>query len=226
MSAQEQGGRRVETDTETAEDRADDQGETWSEHAVSEGAGDTEEAWAEDAAMHVSDAEAAGVVEEEPQDDLEASLTQALAERDELRDRLMRALAETENVRKRAERDVKDAQAYGGTKLARDVLDVYDNLGRALEAADDGAREAAGPVMEGIDLTRRALLAAFEKHKIEAVAPEVGDKFDPKVHQAMFEAPVPNAEPGTVIQVMQTGFTIAGRLLRPAMVGVAAAAPA
>ena len=160
------------------------------------------------------------MVEEEPQDDLEASLTQALAERDELRDRLMRALAETENVRKRAERDVKDAQAYGGTKLARDVLDVYDNLGRALEAADDGAREAAGPVMEGIDLTRRALLAAFEKHKIEAVAPEVGDKFDPKHHEAMFEAPVPGTVAGEIIQVAAEGFMLHDRLLRPAQVGV------
>ena len=222
MNAQHEGGRKVETETEMAEDRADDQGETWSEHAVGEGAGDTEEDWAEDAAMHIADAEAAGVVEEDPEDDLEASLTQALAERDELRDRLMRALAETENVRKRAERDVKDAQAYGGTRLARDLLDVYDNLGRALEAADETTKAAAGPVIEGVELTRRALLAAFEKHKIETVTPELGDKFDPKLHQAMFEAPVPDAQPGTVIQVMQSGFTIAGRLLRPAMVGVSA----
>ena len=222
MNDQTDGGRRTETETETEEDRVEDMGESWNEHAMREGAGDSEEDWAEDAAMHVADAEAAGVVEEEPQDDMEAALTAALAERDELRDRLMRALAEMENLRKRAERDVKDAQAYAGTKLARDLLDVYDNLGRALEASDDAAKAAAGPVIEGVELTQRALLSAFEKHKIETVTPALGDKFDPQLHQAMFEAPVPDAEPGSVIQVMQTGFTIAGRLLRPAMVGVAA----
>ena len=221
MSDQGQGGRKAETE----EEMADDLGESWGEHTVSEGAGDTEEDWAEDAAMHVSDAEEAGVVEEDPADDLESSLTAALAERDELRDRLMRSLAEMENLRKRAERDVKDARDYAGTKLARDLLDVYDNLGRALEAADETTKTAAGPVIEGVELTQRALLSAFEKHKIEKVVPEVGDKFDPKVHQAMFEAPVDGAAPGSVIQVMQTGFTIAGRLLRPAMVGVAAAKP-
>ncbi|MGM0585664.1 MAG: nucleotide exchange factor GrpE [Pseudomonadota bacterium] len=188
-----------------------------------EGADDEIGPDAETAALHETDAEGAGVVDEAPADDLEESLTAALAERDELRDRLMRALAETENVRKRAERDVKDAQAYGGTKLARDILAVYDNLGRALEAANDEARAAAGPVIEGVELTRRELLGAFEKHRIEKVSPEVGEKFDPKLHQAMFEAPAPGAQPGTVIQVMQEGFTIAGRLLRPAMVGVAAA---
>lgn len=215
------------TDGKTRDDddmhAAENRGESAAEAAMGEGAGDVSEPWAEDAAMHISDAEGAGVVEEEPVDDMEAALTTALAERDELRERLMRALAETENVRKRAERDVKDAQAYAGTKLARDLLGVYDNLGRALDTIDDGARAAAGPVIEGIELTQRELLSAFAKHKIEAVAPEIGDKFDAKVHQAMFEAPVPGATPGTVIQVMATGFTISGRLLRPAMVGVAAA---
>ncbi|MGG7567522.1 nucleotide exchange factor GrpE [Rhodovulum sp. DZ06] len=145
------------------------------------------------------------------------------AERDELRDRLMRSLAEAENIRKRAERDRKDAEAYGGTKLARDLLAVHDNLGRAVASVDDGAREAAAALIEGVELTQKELLSAFAKHRIEVVAPEVGEKFDPKMHQAMFEAPVPHARPGCVIQVMQDGFMIADRLLRPAMVGVAAA---
>ena len=157
---------------------------------------------------------------------LEERLETALAERDELRDRLMRALAEAENIRKRAERDVRDAQAYGGTKLARDVLAVHDNLDRALSAVDDAARAAAGPVIEGVELTRRELLNAFAKHGIAPVTPAAGDRFDPKIHQAMFEAPVPGAPAGSVIQVMQPGFTIAGRLLRPALVGVAAATAA
>lgn len=181
------------------------------------------------------DRDAAARAEEEAQlqaeadaeaESAEARLQQALAERDQLRDQLLRALAETENVRKRAERDVKDAQAYGGARLARDLLAVHDNLDRALAAADDEARKAAGPVIEGVELTRRELLNAFAKHAIEPVEPAEGDRFDPQRHQAMFEAPVPGAAPGTVIEVLQTGFTIAGRLLRPAMVGVAAAAPA
>ncbi|MEM7268614.1 MAG: nucleotide exchange factor GrpE [Pseudomonadota bacterium] len=146
------------------------------------------------------------------------------AERDELKDKLMRALAEAENTRRRAERDRKDAEAFGGTKLARDLLEVHDNFGRALASADDAAKEHAASLIEGVELTQKGLLAAFAKHKIEMVSPEPGEKFDPNLHQAMFEAPIPGAEPGSIIEVMQAGFTIAGRLLRPALVGVAKAA--
>jgi len=147
------------------------------------------------------------------------------AENAELKDRLLRALAETENVRRRAERDRKDAEAYAGTRLARDLLQVYDNLDRALSHVDEGLREQAQSFIEGVELTQRELLNAFSKHKIAKVTPAVGEKFDPNLHQAMFEAPIPGAEPGTVIEVMQAGFTIADRLLRPAMVGVAKAMP-
>ncbi len=147
------------------------------------------------------------------------------AERDELKDKLMRSLAEAENTRRRAERDRKDAEAFGGTKLARDLLEVHDNFDRALASADDAAKEHAASLIEGVELTQRGLLSAFAKHKIEKVAPEVGEKFDANFHQAMFEAPIPGAEPNTVIEVMQAGFTISGRLLRPALVGVAKAAP-
>ena len=143
----------------------------------------------------------------------------------ELKDKLLRALAESENVRRRAERDRKDAEAYGSTKLARDLLGVHDSLARTLEATDDTMREQAKGFVEGIELTQRELLNAFAKHKIEPVIPAKGEKFDPNRHQAMFEAPIPGAEPGTVIEVMQAGFTIADRLLRPALVGVARAAP-
>jgi molecular chaperone GrpE len=143
----------------------------------------------------------------------------------ELKDRLLRALAESENVRRRAERDRKDAEAYGGTRLARDLLGVHDSLARTLEATDDAMREQAKGFVEGVELTQRELLNAFSKHKIEKVVPAMGEKFDPNRHQAMFEAPIPGAEPGTVIEVMQAGFTIADRLLRPALVGVARAAP-
>jgi molecular chaperone GrpE len=143
----------------------------------------------------------------------------------ELKDKLLRALAESENIRRRAERDRKDAEAYGGTKLARDLLAVYDNLDRALSHVDDATREKATSFIEGVELTQRELLNAFSKHKIAKVTPAMGEKFDPNRHQAMFEAPIPGADPGTVIEVMQAGFTIADRLLRPALVGVAKAAP-
>lgn len=156
---------------------------------------------------------------------LRAELEALTTERDELRERMMRALAETENVRRRAERDRKDAETYSGTKLARDLLSVHDNLARALEAADDALRNSHAGFLEGVELTQRELLNAFAKHKIALLEPQIGEKFDPNRHQAMFEAPVPGAEPGTVIEVMQPGFLIADRLLRPALVGVARAAP-
>ncbi|MBL3573944.1 nucleotide exchange factor GrpE [Rhodovulum sulfidophilum] len=142
------------------------------------------------------------------------------AERDELRDRFMRALADAENARKRADRDRREAEDYGGSKLARDMLPVYDNLSRALEVVTDEQREANAALLEGVELTLRELLNVFAKHGIERVAPEAGDKFDPQLHQAMFEAPVPETRAGDIIQVMAVGFMLHDRLLRPAQVGV------
>ncbi|MEM1277334.1 MAG: nucleotide exchange factor GrpE [Pseudomonadota bacterium] len=159
------------------------------------------------------------------EDRLAAATAELSAERDEYKDRMMRALAEAENVRRRAERDQRDAQLYGGTRLARDLLTVYDNLSRALDAADDGLRETHSGFLEGVELTQRELVNAFGKHKIQAVMPEAGDKFDPNRHQAMFEAAIPGAETGSIIEVMQAGFVIGERLLRPALVGIAKAAP-
>ncbi|MEM7499439.1 MAG: nucleotide exchange factor GrpE [Pseudomonadota bacterium] len=158
-------------------------------------------------------------------DEQGARVAELEAERDEIKDRLLRSLAEAENVRRRAERDRKDAEAFGGTRLARDLLAVYDALDRAVSLADEELRKNHGSFVEGVELTRKALLDAFAKHKIEKVEPEKGEKFDPKIHEAMFEAPVPGAEPGTVIEVMEAGFTISGRILRGARVGVARAAP-
>ena len=152
-------------------------------------------------------------------------ITQLEAERDELKDKLLRALAEAENTRRRAERDRRDAETYGGTRLARDLMAVHDSLDRALAHVDDKLRAEAEGFIEGVELTQRELLNAFAKHKIEKVSPAMGEKFDPNLHQAMFEAPIPGATPGTVIEVMQAGFTIAGRLLRPALVAVAKAVP-
>jgi len=160
-------------------------------------------------------------IEEQELADLEPpSLEELEDENRQLKDRLMRAMAETENMRKRGERDRREAEAYGGTKLARDLLSVHDNLGRALENIDDKLREEFAALAEGLELTQRELLSVFEKHKIVKVEPKPGDRFDPKLHQAMFEAPVPNTVKGTVIQTMAPGFTIAGRLIRAAQVGV------
>lgn len=158
-------------------------------------------------------------------DPMAETIARLEAECAELKDKWTRQLAETENVRRRAERDRQDAQTYGGTKLARDLLSVYDNLDRTLQAADDDLRETASAFIEGVELTGRELLNAFSKHKIEKITPEIGEKFDPNRHQAMFEAPIPGAQPNTVIECMQSGFVIADRLLRPAMVGVAKAMP-
>jgi molecular chaperone GrpE len=158
--------------------------------------------------------------------DAETAIAALEAERDELKKKVMYALAETENLRKRAERDRRDAETYGGTRLARDLLSVHDNLVRAMESADEALRAQAPAFFEGLELTQRELLNAFQKHKIEKVLPAPGDRFDPNLHQAMFEAPIPGAESGAIIEVMQAGFTISGRLLRPALVGVAKAAAA
>jgi len=152
--------------------------------------------------------------------DLEAELDALRAERDELRDRFMRALADAENTRKRADRDRREAEAYGASRLARDLLPVYDNLKRALDAVPEEQRAAAGALLDGVELTMRELLNIFSRHGISRIAPEPGEPFDPNLHQAMFEAPVPDIPGGGIIQVMTEGFLLHDRLLRPAQVGV------
>jgi molecular chaperone GrpE len=141
-------------------------------------------------------------------------------ERDDYRDKFMRALADSENVRKRADRDRREAENYGGSKLARDMLPVFDNLRRALQASEDSDKDVNGPLLEGVELTMRELISVFKKHGIDPITPEVGDKFDPQFHQAMFEAPVPGTKAGEIIQVTADGFMLHDRLLRPAQVGV------
>ena len=132
----------------------------------------------------------------------------------------MRALADAENARKRGDKARREAEQYGGSKLARDMLPVYDNMKRALEAASDEQKEVAGALIEGVELTMRALLDVFNKHGIRIVSPEVGDRFDPQIHEAMFEAPLPGTKAGEIIQVSAEGFMLHDRLLRPAQVGV------
>jgi molecular chaperone GrpE len=145
----------------------------------------------------------------------------------ELKDRLLRTLAEMENLRGRTAREIEDARKYAVTGFARDVLEVADNLGRALASVPQEAREtdeAVRNLMLGVEMTQRSLLTALEKHKVRRVAPQKGDRFDPNLHQAMFEVPTDQQAPGTIAEVMQAGYVLADRLLRPALVGVAKAA--
>lgn len=142
------------------------------------------------------------------------------AERDEMRDRWLRAMADAENARKRGDRDRREGEQYGGSKLARDLLPVYDNLTRALEAASSDTSGVDKALVEGVELTMRELVNIFAKHAITKITPQPGDAFDPQLHQAMFEAPLPGTRAGEIIQVMTDGFMLHDRLLRPAQVGV------
>ncbi|WP_134724936.1 nucleotide exchange factor GrpE [Paracoccus luteus] len=154
-----------------------------------------------------------------PSADAEA-LAAATAERDEYRDRFMRALADAENARKRADKDRREAENYGGSRLARDLLPVHDALTRALDAAGDDQPAAAAALIEGVELTLRELENVFSRHGIRVIAPAIGERFDPQLHEAMFEAPVPGTSAGDIIQVMASGFMLHDRLLRAAQVGV------
>lgn len=164
----------------------------------------------------------------EPSADLpeapEALLEAARAEAAGLKDQLLRTLAEMENLRRRTEREITDARSYAVTAFARDVLSVADNLSRALSAVPAGAEgEGLAGLVEGVGMTERELIKTLERHGVQKVDP-VGEKFDPNFHQAMFEVPVDEASGGTVVQVVQAGFRIRDRVLRPALVGVGRAA--
>jgi molecular chaperone GrpE len=152
---------------------------------------------------------------------LELEQIQALtAERDEYRDKFMRALADAENSRKRADRDRREAEQYGSTRLARDLLPVFDNLNRALQAVTEDQRAQYASLIEGVDLTLRELTNVMTRHGMKPISPTAGDQFDPQLHQAMFEAALPGTKAGQIIQVMTEGFMLHDRLLRPAQVGV------
>ena len=151
-------------------------------------------------------------------DDIEIDTLRA--ERDQFRDRFMRALADAENARKRADKDRREAENYGGSKLSRDLLPLYDNMKRALEAATADQKAVSAALIEGIELTMRELVNVFGRHGITPITPQVGDKFDPKQHEALFEAPLPATQAGNIIQVSTEGFMLHDRLLRPAQVGV------
>ncbi len=168
---------------------------------------------------------AAAPAPEVPAEPAEADDALALAQREaaDARDRALRALAELENYRRRADKERQDTAKYAVAAFARDVLPVVDNLRRALDTVTADARKAEpglDALAAGVELTERELLTAFERHGIVKVDPK-GEAFDPNLHQAMMEIEDPSVAPGTVVQVMQAGYTLHDRLLRPALVGVA-----
>jgi molecular chaperone GrpE len=157
-------------------------------------------------------------------DDPEVGSVEALAkEAAGSRDKMLRTLAEMENLRKRTSREVQDARIYGITGFARDILDIADNLQRALDAVPAELRQTADPglksLIEGVELTERALLNTLDKNGVRKFDP-TGEKFDPNFQQAMYEVPDSSVPSGTVVQVVQAGFMIGDRVLRPALVGV------
>jgi molecular chaperone GrpE len=157
--------------------------------------------------------------------ELATLLAKAETELAETKDKLLRALADTENQRRRAQRDREDASKYAAANFAKDMLDVADNLRRALEHIDPAALqdERAKGLIEGIAATERALLTALERHGIKRIEPQLGERFDPNSHEAMFEVPNTGQPGGSIVQVVQSGYRMHERLLRPAMVGVAKA---
>lgn len=163
-----------------------------------------------------------------PGDQAAAVIQEIGKENAELRDRLLRTLAEMENLRKRTEREVADARSYGISAFARDILGVADSMHRALEALDAELRENANDsiraLLDGVELTERALMSALEKHGVKRFEP-AGQKFDPNRHQAMYEMDDPSVPAGTVVQVMQAGYSIGERVLRPALVAVSKGGP-
>src|ERR1043165_558677 len=154
-----------------------------------------------------------------------AALTKEAAD---LKDRLLRTLAEMENLRRRTEREVADARTYGISNFARDILAVADNMERAMKALDEEIRDKAEAgvkaLLDGFELTERELIKAMEKHGVKKIEPQ-GQKFDPNLHQAMYEIPDASVPAGTVVQIMQPGYTIGERVLRPALVGVSKGGP-
>lgn len=156
----------------------------------------------------------------------EERLAEVEAELADTKDRLLRALAETENVRRRLQRERDDAQKYAVGGFARDILSAVDNLRRALEAMPEAeiTEDRTRSLRDGVAATERELLAAFERHGLKRIDPK-GERFDHNFHQAIFEAERPDVPAGTVVEVLQPGYVLHGRLLRPAMVGVAKAGP-
>ena len=160
------------------------------------------------------------VMPDDPEEGSVEALTREVAD---AKDKMLRTLAEMENLRTRTRKEVADSRSYGIASFARDVLDIADNLQRALDAVTADARAAADPglkaLIEGVELTERSLHATLEKNGVKKFDP-TGEKFDPNFQQAMYEVPDASVPAGTVVQVAQAGYMIGERVLRPALVGV------
>lgn len=159
---------------------------------------------------------------EGPDANLEAMLDALQAENAALKDQVLRVAADAENARRRAEREANDARAYAIQRFARDLLGVADNLSRALQHGPGGEDPAVKNFVLGVEMTEKELAQAFERNGLKKVDPPRGSKFDPNLHQAMMEQPAADVEPGAVLQVMQAGYELMGRIVRPALVVVAA----
>ncbi len=172
--------------------------------------------------------DATGAAEGDLEPDPLIVLERLQAENTELNDRLLRAAAEAQNIRRRAEREKQEAGQYAVTSFAKDIISVADNLTRALEAIPPEAREGLNEVLKnliaGVEMTERELLNVFRRHGIIRLDP-LGEKFDPNLHEAMFETENPDVPAGTVMSVAQCGYRIANRVLRPAMVGISNGGP-
>jgi molecular chaperone GrpE len=159
---------------------------------------------------------------EGPDTSLEAMLDVLQAENAGLKDQMLRVAAEAENAKRRAEREANDARAYAIQRFARDLLGAADNLSRALQHSPGGDDTVVKNFVLGVELTEKELQGAFERNGLKKVEPAKGAKFDPNLHQAMMEQPAGDVEPGAVIQTMQAGYELMGRIVRPALVVVAA----
>src|ERR1700744_501850 len=159
---------------------------------------------------------------EGPDANLEAMLDALQAENAAMKDQMLRVAAEAENAKRRAEREANDARAYAIQRFARDLLGVADNLSRALQHSPGGDDSVVKNFVLGVELTEKELQGAFERNGLKKVDPAKGSKFDPNLHQAMMEQPAGDVEPGAVIQTMQAGYELMGRIVRPALVVVAA----
>ena len=174
------------------------------------------------------DQAAQGTGDQQAAGDSQSEFEKLQSENAALKDRILRTLAEMENLRRRTDKEIADAKAYGVTSFARDMLVFTDNLRRAIESIPQEVRQGSdGPlksIVEGIEVTERDFLSRLARHGVKKIEPE-GAKFDPNLHEALFEIPNPDVPNGTVVQVVEAGFSIGDRVLRPAKVGVARGGP-
>lgn len=148
------------------------------------------------------------------------SIEDLLQEIESLKDKLLRAAAETENVRRRYEKQIEDVREYSSSNIAKDMMSVMDNLTRSLSHTPESADDSVKNFILGVEMTQNELLSVFKKHSIESIDPKIGDKFDYNIHNAISQVPSEEHPDSTIIDVMQTGYKIKNRLLRPAAVSV------